>query len=83
VIVDGVGTLVDLAGLPGPLTDPNVIAVEWGFFGQNYTEGGMISRRSANNASSLVERVPFSDIGMIGHYLTAYKRRIEHIQQVT
>jgi hypothetical protein len=74
--VDGVGVLVDLAGIAGPAMDPFVEKIEWGPFGENYTQAGRIYRRSQSNASSLVEIKPFSDIGMLGPYLEAYKKRL-------
>jgi hypothetical protein len=76
VTVDGVGTLVDLSDLPGPLSDPLVVSVEWGPFGPNYTAAGKINRRSQNNATSLIEVRPFADFAILGPYLAAYKKRL-------
>lgn len=76
VTVDGIGVLVDLAGIPGPLSDALVVSVEWGPFGVNYTPAGRISRRSMNNATSLIEIVPFTDISILSGYLAAYKVRL-------
>lgn len=74
--VDGVGVLVNLADLPGPLKDPMVTHIEWGPFGDNYAPAGKISRRSMNNATSLIEIVKFNDISFLEAYLAAYKVRL-------
>lgn len=74
--VDGVGVLVDLTGLPGPLSDPLVTMIEWGPFGDNFTPAGRISRRSMNNATSLIEVVKFTDLSFLVAYLAAYQVRL-------
>lgn len=74
--VDGVGVLVDLSDIPGPLSDALVTTVEWGPFGENYTPGGRISRKVMNNASSQIEVVKFADVAVLGAYLAAYEKRL-------
>lgn len=74
--VDGVGVCVNLSGLPGPLADPLVTLIEWGPFGDNYTQAGRISRRSMNNATSLIETIKFSDLSFLSAYLDAYRARV-------
>lgn len=76
MVVDGVGVLVDLSDLAGPLTDPLVTKIEWGPFGKDFTQAGRISRRSQNNATSLIEVKDFSNLEILGPYLAAYQKRL-------
>lgn len=70
MVVDGVGMLVDLAGVSGSLVDPSIASVTWGPVLNNGAarEAGVITRQDGSLRS-------FFDKAALKPYLAAYEAR--------
>lgn len=79
MVVDNHGVLVDLKGLPGPLSNPDVLGIEWGMISDEGQEYGYLTRSSGTAAAPAVRAEKISGIEVLQPYIAAYNARMAQV----